>query len=320
MSTTGVRIIIIKLLVILVVSSILFSRGFILPVSAQTDAIRFETISTEQGLSQSTVNAILQDRQGFLWFATEGGLNEYDGYQFTVFQHDPDDPRSLTNNLVTSMFEDRDGRLWIGTSTGLDRLDRSSGTFIHFPISSTGSGGCCVQAISQDLSGTLWVGTGGAGLYALDPTTNRLTVYKHDRGDPHSLSDDFINTIYLGREGDLWIGTDGGLDRFDAAAGSFTHDLQNGAGSSMPGNSPVHAIYEDGQGSLWIGTMAGLVQWDRPANRFVLYQQDPNAPESLSDDAIRCIYQDSQANLWIGTRTALDQFDPAKKGFIHFVH
>jgi ligand-binding sensor domain-containing protein len=63
----------------------LFSPAFTSPVYAQSTTIRFENISTEQGLSQNTVNAILQDRQGFLWFATEGGLDQYDGYQFTVF-------------------------------------------------------------------------------------------------------------------------------------------------------------------------------------------------------------------------------------------
>jgi hypothetical protein len=79
--------------------------------SGQAGTLRFENISTEQGLSQSTVTAILQDQQGFLWFGTEAGLNKYDGYKFSVNKHDPDDPRSLSSNIVSSIYEDRDGTL-----------------------------------------------------------------------------------------------------------------------------------------------------------------------------------------------------------------
>jgi len=103
---------------------VLFAPQFTMPVYGQADTLRFENISTEQGLSQSTINAILQDRQGFLWFATEAGLNQYDGYQFTVYHHAPDNPRSLSDNFVLTFYEDRNGSLWIGTNVGLDRLDR----------------------------------------------------------------------------------------------------------------------------------------------------------------------------------------------------
>jgi ligand-binding sensor domain-containing protein len=81
----------------------LFSPSFANPVHAQTDTIRFENISTEQGISQSIVNAILQVRKGFLWFATEGGLNQYDGYQFTVNRHEPGKPSYLTRDRLTGV-------------------------------------------------------------------------------------------------------------------------------------------------------------------------------------------------------------------------
>ena len=85
--------------------------------------LRFERISLEQGLSQSTVFCMLQDSQGFLWFGTEDGLNKYDGYTFTVYKHDPEDPNSLGGNWIQAMLEDDSGMLWIGTSDGgLDRL------------------------------------------------------------------------------------------------------------------------------------------------------------------------------------------------------
>jgi signal transduction histidine kinase/ligand-binding sensor domain-containing protein len=319
----GARQIILRVSIALAVCSILFNPSFIVPVSAQSGSIRFENISTEQGLSQSTVNAIIQDRQGFLWFATEGGLNQYDGYQFTVYHHDPDNPRSLSDNFVLALYEDRDGTLWVGTNVGLDRLDRSSGNFIHYPKDLTGSdelGRIPVSAISQDPSGTLWVGTYGSGLGVLNLSTNRITIYRNHPVDASSLSNDSVNTIYVSRAGEVWIGTDGGLDRFDHKTGSFVHDLQASMGSPLPDNVPVRSIYEDEQNLMWIGTRSGLIQWDRSGNRFVLHRHDPHDPESISDDSIRSIYEDSQGTLWIGTLRGLNRYDKTQNHFIQYLH
>ena len=99
------------------------------PVSTQKlspgQHLRFDRISLEQGLSQSTVFCMLQDSQGFMWFGTEDGLNKYDGYTFTVYKHDPENPNSLSDYWISAMLEDRSGTLWIGTPEGgLERYDR----------------------------------------------------------------------------------------------------------------------------------------------------------------------------------------------------
>ena len=134
--------------------------------------LRFERISLEQGLSQSTVFTILQDSRGFMWFGTEDGLNKYDGYNFTVYKHDPEDPNSLAGNWIQALFEDD--------------------------------------------SGTLWIGSGEGGLSRYDRTADQFTHYRNDFQDPASLSDDDVTAIYQDREGVLWIGTGGGgLNRFD---------------------------------------------------------------------------------------------------------
>jgi len=85
---------------------------------AQNRPVKFERLSLEQGLSQSSVYCLLQDRQGFMWFGTQDGLNKYDGYRFTVYKHDVLDSNSLSNNCVNSIYEDRAGTLWIGTQDG----------------------------------------------------------------------------------------------------------------------------------------------------------------------------------------------------------
>jgi hypothetical protein len=96
----------------------------VLPTSDQ--GLRFERISIAQGLSHSTVNCILQDSKGFMWFGTNDGLNRYDGHGFTVYKHDPGDTYSLSHNRVQALFEDSTGTLWVGTYGGLNRFDRDS--------------------------------------------------------------------------------------------------------------------------------------------------------------------------------------------------
>ena len=81
--------------------------------------LRFDTISLEQGLLQSTVDCMLQDSQGFMWFGTESGLNKYDGYTFTIYQHNPDDSNSLISNWTSALLEDDSGLIWIGTNDGI---------------------------------------------------------------------------------------------------------------------------------------------------------------------------------------------------------
>lgn len=324
MNTHGLRLILLRVLVAWAISSILFSPAFSLPAYAQTGSIRFENISTEQGLSQSTVHAIVQDRQGFMWFGTEGGLNKYDGYQFTVYKHDPDNFKSISDNLIQSLYVDRAGELWVGTSLGLDRFDPNTDTFLHYPQDFAGSpdfSGQSVSVIFQDRSGILWIGTDGGGLATLDLTTNQLKVYKHSAEDPQSLSDNSINSIYEDRSGGLWIGTDAGLDLFDQTTGKFILTF-GPASSDSPsiGNGQVLAIYEDDQGTMWIGTQNGLFQRDRAGNQLMEYQHDPNMPDSLGDNSVTCILEDSQGELWIGTRTGLDLFDSTQKRFIHYIH
>jgi PAS domain S-box-containing protein len=291
-------------------------------VYSQGEILQFENISTEQGLSQSTVTAMLQDRQGFMWFGTESGLNKYDGYQFSAYKHDPDDPRSISSSVISSIYEDRDGILWIGTIAGLDRLDRKTGAFSHFQqemAASEGSSERSILVITQDHRGTLWLGTEGAGLIALDLKANQFTVYENNPDDSTTLSDNTVRSIYEDRDGVLWIGTDRGLDSFDPTTRRFIHD-QNSRALDSSINAPVYAINEDGQRNIWFGTQRGLFQWNRATAHLSEFQHNPHVSDSLSDSSIRAIFRDSLDTLWIGTRSGLDRFVESQKSFLHYKH
>ena len=79
----------------------------------------FKNLSVQNGLSQNTVNTILQDKQGFMWFGTKDGLNRYDGLSFRKFKHDDRSQRSIGNNFITALYEDEKGNIWVGTDVGL---------------------------------------------------------------------------------------------------------------------------------------------------------------------------------------------------------
>jgi len=194
------------------------------PATAQTSALRFTHLASEQGLSNNMVRSILQDSQGFMWFGTQDGLNKYDGYTFTVYRHRRSDPDSLSNSGITALYQDRTSTLWIGTAVGLDSFTGGAARFTHYPAV-----GEQVGAIYEDTAGTLWIGTEGAGLFRYDRATGQFIQYVSDPADPYSLSDDDVISIYEDSSGTLWVGTSyGGLNAFDRAAERFTpyrHDL-----------------------------------------------------------------------------------------------
>jgi ligand-binding sensor domain-containing protein/GAF domain-containing protein len=290
----------------------------------QANTVRFERLTVEDGLSQNAVLVILQDQQGFLWLGTEDGLNRYNGYDFVVYKHNPDDPTTLADNVVSTIYLDQAGELWIGTRSGLDRFDRESGAFIHYqhePTDPQSLGGPWVAAIFEDSTGTLWVGTASAGLDQLDRTTSTFTHYVHDPGDPATLADNSIRAIYEDSRGELWIGTGGGLDRFNRADGTFTHFQHDPGDPQSLSDNAVSVIFEDQEGTLWIGTEGGgLNHLVRSSQTFVRYRHDEDDPNSLSHDRVRSILEDRVGRLWVGTQNGLDLLDRERDLFVHFRH
>jgi len=314
--------------------------------------LRFDNLSIEQGLSQSSVRVIFQDSRGFLWFGTEDGLNRYDGYNFKVYKHEPSNPNSISDGWITAITEDLDGYLWIGTRLGgLNRYDPFSGDFTqyqHIEGDETGPADNHISALlADDVNQSLWVGT-LSGLDRFDLETESFFHYPYvvpqpgtdngnvDNPDAESnttaipiepgfsiksdkMSSKNISTIYQDSLSRLWIGTlDGGLNGFDPETGEFTFYQYIESGPTIISSNRVTAIAEASNGNLWIGTQRGLNLFDTETGGFQSFLNNKEDPSSIADNSINILKTDSSGNLWIGTSNGLDRLSKEGAQFIHY--
>ncbi len=307
-------------------------------LEARSRDLRFRHISIEQGLSQATVSCFLQDRVGFLWIGTQDGLNRFDGYSFVVYNNDPADSSTLSNNWIQALLEDASGDIWVGTrGGGLSRWLRSSGRFVsyrHDPADPESLADDQVRALYQDTDGILWVGTEQSGLDRFDPQRGTFEHYRHHPRNPASLPDDQVRALYQDRDGRLWIGTFGGLACLERPAagggdGRFTRYRHDPRSPGSLSDDNVRSILEDRAGNLWVGTFDGLnrlragATGHRPppeAAAFERFRHAPHDPGSLSDNRTRALFEDRDGRLWIGTDGGLNLYDPVAGTFEHYRH
>lgn len=286
--------------------------------------LSFMRISLEQGLSQAGVNAIAQDQQGFIWFGTQEGLNQYDGHKMQVYEYNHKDPNSLSSDWIWSLLVDQQGVLWAGTDTGgLNRFNPEQHTFTRFqnnPQDPHSLSHDRVRVVYQDWEGTHWIGTDGGGLNRFDPKTGQFVRYQHDSKDPHSIPSDSVLSILEDRSGNLWVGTKGGglakMDRHSSEFTSFQHDPASPLSLS---DNEVRSIFEDKNGQLWVGTYeAGLNQFNPGTGDFTRFQHAADNAHSLSSNRVRNIFQDKDGTLWIATDAGLNQWLPDTQDFNHY--
>ncbi|MCP5048200.1 MAG: SpoIIE family protein phosphatase [bacterium] len=288
--------------------------------------MKFERISIREGLSQSSVREILQDRQGFMWFATVDGLNRFDGYSFHVKKPQSDNPNSLSSPFLRAIIQDRSGIIWIGTNgQGLNRYDPGTGNFTHYlndPNDPAGLSHNYVWELCESRSGEIWIGTDGGGLNKFNPATGKFTRYLNDPRTPNSLSHNQVLAIHEDPEGIVWVGTrGGGLNRFDPRTGQFTRYGHYWDNPGSLSDDHIWVLFEDNGGKLWVGTdKGGLNQFDRQNETFTHFPHDPRNPGSLSHNQVLAIHQDRQGVFWVGTGGGLNKFDPRTRQFTRYLH
>ncbi len=283
----------------------------------------FRPLSLEQGLSQAAVRAIAQDELGFLWVATEDGLNRYDGYGFTVFRNDPLDPESLSDNAILSLAPGRGQALWLGTvDRGIARFDLKTQKFRRYlPDSSRPDGlpGGPVAALLEDRAGRLWIAPGGGGLARLDPGSSSFRVFRPDPANPASLPAPFVLALAQDPSGAIWAGTAGrGLVKLDPETGrvlaTFDRDPAN---PGVLANAFVNSLLVDRKGRIWAGTGA-LVRLDPTTGEVKVFRNDPSDPASFPARQARALAEDGSGRIWVATESGLVRFDPDTELFASY--
>jgi ligand-binding sensor domain-containing protein/methyl-accepting chemotaxis protein len=240
---------------------------------------RFDHLTTDQGLSQGTVNCIFQDKKGFIWIGTNDGLNCHDAYSFKVYKHNSEDSHSICGNIITAIAEDSSSNLWITTwNNGLSYYNRKLDKFINYKHLGEGSGsliGNNLKRILVSHNGYVIIGSVGDGLKIYSPKQNKFLTYKHVEGNNSSLSDNNIYSIVEDSDDKFWIGSgSGAVDLFDLKSGVFKkyifmNDLQHH--TSEIGISLV----KDNSGSLWISTNGnGLVKLNPTSNQITVIEKE----------------------------------------------
>jgi ligand-binding sensor domain-containing protein/signal transduction histidine kinase/CheY-like chemotaxis protein/HPt (histidine-containing phosphotransfer) domain-containing protein len=237
-----------------------------------------ENWQIQDGLPQTSAQAIARTPDGYLWVGTQEGLARFDGVRFTVFVSGKD--VDIPTKQISTLFVDAGGRLWVGTRSGIAVLEQGHfRSFGKFPSLAHGY----IAAITQDRAGHIWVGT-EKGLTEIDGESAR------DYDLSTGLIDNRVQALLEDRQGVLWIGTAGGLQRFD---GKCCAVVSLDTASAAPS---ITALHEDGKGTLWIGTATGA-----------LYRRSKESVEQLAKpgqlgSVVQAIAHDHDDNLWIGTR------------------
>lgn len=291
----------------------------------------FRHYQVEQGLSNNTVFAVVQDARGFMWMGTKDGLNRFDGYSFKVFRNNPDDGLKIGDSFIRSLYLDQSDTLYVGTRSGLYRYKAETESFILLTSSKDE-----IRDIKKDGENNLWF-IAGQTLYCLPNGNKQLQIYASNRYFA-------ATSLCIDKQMQLWIGTaDGRLFTYQSASNNFKqavlsfwnnqtanrwieklHCNNNGklligtasegafeydptTGKTLPilRNQQATDIFvrdfaEENDGTLWIATENGVFIRNKEGEITNLRKQINN-PYALSDNAVYSLYKDKEGGIWAGT-------------------
>ncbi|HVW60081.1 MAG TPA: two-component regulator propeller domain-containing protein, partial [Puia sp.] len=278
----------------------------------QSSHINFTSLTSRDGFLSNSVNAILKDRYGLMWFATDDGLNKFDGTNFTVYRHRQSDSSSLRANEILALHEDRSGNLWVGTSGGaVSRYDRQLDRWVSYP-GAEGAGGlypnAVIRSICSDEEGKIWIAQFET-LFVLEPSTHHFSkVLAAQAGG--ALNKMTFFCVFEDSRRRMWAGSDKGLFLYEKATHSFRQFRHDGRNAFSLMDDRVKALGEDKAGNLWVGTEGGLCMMLPDESGFVRYKPTGDKDAVLGGGAINAIAADKDGMLWIGTMEGLHVLDP----------
>jgi ligand-binding sensor domain-containing protein/serine phosphatase RsbU (regulator of sigma subunit) len=269
-----------------------------------------DRLTITEGLPNSNVRAIVQDRSGFIWFGTQDGLARFDGTRMRVYRPIDGDPTSLSSGLITALTLDASGKIWVGTAEhGANLYDPSTDQFTRF-LTGAGKGALSsegITAIVKDGKDQIWFAMSGGGLNRFEPATGTFTEYTT------APLDAAITALTVDKAGLLWLGTaaDGVIRWNPVDSTTVTYRPTPGDDRGL-GASSITAILAQPNGKVWIASDGdGLFALDPATRNFTRHRHVQSNPGTISDDHVSVLFEDQHHNLWIGTTSGLDRMDPA---------
>lgn len=320
------------------------------PLCAQPEELTdFMHFTLKDGLSHTTVWDMAQDKTGYMWLATDNGLNRYDGCQFSIYQLDGTDSLHVGNGIVRTCFADSKGEIWAGTDDGLMHYDCEKERFEFFPYVVDGKNRP-VHGIAELSGHELLLYAQNEKLLVFDKETHRFSVPFPELADimPSSVSSqgdwvyicsvegvyiytvsqksfDFIPLNNKMRKlvaiqqypATLWIGTEGeGLFRYDFRSGKtkqYTHRIGD---KKCLSSNYVRTLALDHQGRLWIGTLNSLNIYDERQDCFQVFADNSMKSGNRLELSVRKIFKDAQGGMWLGTyQKGVGYYHPLRKQF-----
>lgn len=261
----------------------------------------FEHINNKNGLSNNSVTCIRKDRNGFMWFATERGLNRYDGYNFKHFFHNPSDSNSIAHNIIWNMHIASNGLIWLATQNGLSIFNPETETatnYYNIPNDSTSLVHNALLSILEDSKGRFWIGTADGHLVQMNPKTGKFINIKTPKYNLLPGRPEYIVSL-LEDEGEIWIGKYDGLSVYNIKTGKFRlFNINKNIASSLHGIL-IRALYKDDK-YIYIGSRdAGLDIYNKKTKTFS-HIKGGTGNNDLTNSSVYHIIKDKEENLWIG--------------------
>ena len=311
---------------------------------AQSKNLIFNNINIEQGISQSTIEAIFQDSEGYIWLGTNDGLNRYNGYEFKIYNYE-EYQNSISHNGITDITEDKYGNIWVNTVSGVNKINKktekiSNYTEINGKIKEDSTTEIIVTKDNNILVGTY------EGLNIYNAKEDRFDVILEQKDGIlssciYSIDEDINGNIWIGTElglnklskdfkvletypseseiynifcddenGFVWAGSDSSgllkIDKNTKEVTQYINDIEDE--NSIPANQ-VGAIIRDRKGNLWVGTTNGLARYNEKNDSFDVYKNKVYDKNSLVYNDVRSIIEDREGVLWVGTYSGISIFD-----------
>ena len=291
-----------------------------------------------------------------MWFATYDGVNRYNGYTCTVFQHDAVDSTSIANNIAHSIMADGKGRIWIGTRSGLSYYNEEKDRFINFEYLKDGQRQEFLRIVEADPDHLLLITKRALILFDIQENSFKEISLPHIEGSmlfsmlmkqdgiiyvgareglfTYSLTESklslicgpfnkrLVNTVWKSADDCLWVGTEGeGLYKINPLTGEMKNYRHIPYNERSLASNYVRALRLDEQNRLWVGTFEALSIYDEENDSFTSYKNNPVQPESISQSSVRCIFRDMQGGMWLGTFWGgVNYYHPLKNRFRNMKH